>query len=105
MIAERLPILPLRSAPHSYLDLFHKDIYRNDTERIEKTLLENGRTSTELIRDGMTHEKFMRNTRNVIAGFFQEDAPECVRAKQRWLADYFNQSAAGTGIEPVVYDH
>jgi hypothetical protein len=88
----------------SYLDLFHRDIYRNDTERIEKMLQENGRTSTELIRDGMTHEKFMRNTRNVIAGFLQEDAPESVRAKQRWLADYFNQSVAGTGIEPLVYD-
>lgn len=89
----------------SYLDLFHRDIYRNDTERIEKMLQENGRISTELIRDGMTHEKFMRNTRNVIAGFLQEDVPECVRAKQRWLADYFNRSLAQTEIEPLVYDH
>lgn len=86
----------------SFLDLFHKDIDRNDTERIEREVLEDGRTCTRWIRDNMTHGRFMSLARTAIYQRLKEPCPEKVRAKYLWLANYFNSAASELDIDPLL---
>jgi hypothetical protein len=90
-----------------FLDLFHRDIDRNDTQQIERKRLPDGRTETRCVRDGLTHEEFMLRTRAIIEGFLNEESQDTekekakVRAKCLWLANYFNTAVSQYNIEPI----
>lgn len=84
-----------------FLDLFHKDIDRSDTQRIEREVLEDGRTCTRWIRDNMTHDQFMNHARAAIEELLKEPCPDKVRAKYLWLANYFNSATPSLDIAPL----
>jgi hypothetical protein len=84
-----------------FLDLFHRDINHSDTERIVREKMDDGTIGTRWIRDSMTFEDFMRNTRSVIERFLQEQNPEKVCVKYLWLANYFNASLVQHNINPI----
>jgi len=84
-----------------FLDLFHKDIDRKDTQRIEKEILDNGRTIIRWVNDCMTHDKFMVQARVVIEEHLKKRGKEKVCAKYLWLANYFNSSILHMSIPPL----
>lgn len=84
-----------------FLDMFHKDIDRNDTLRIERVPLTGGEHGIRWIRDEMTHDKFMRETRNRLEGHLNAQDREKVRVKYLWLASYFNNSLEQLSIKPL----
>mgnify|MGYP000947743540 CR=1 FL=1 len=81
-----------------FLDMFHRDIDRNDTKRIVRELPDG---KMKWIRDDMTFEKFMRSTRTTIERFLKEKKTEKVRVKYLWLANYFNSSLKQYNIDPL----
>lgn len=85
----------------AFLDLFHRDIARDDTQRIVRENLADGQTCTHWIGDGMTFEEFMRRTRETIARFLADNQPPRIRAKHLWLANYFNEALAGLDVPPI----
>ncbi len=84
-----------------FLDLFHKDIDRDDVQRIVREVFADGRTCTRWIRDDMTHERFMSHARATIEEHLKEQCPDKVRAKYLWLANYFNSAASHLDIAPL----
>ncbi|MCC6697941.1 MAG: hypothetical protein IT365_20110 [Candidatus Hydrogenedentes bacterium] len=84
-----------------FLDVFHKDIDRNDTLRIEREILDGGKFGVRWIRDRITHEAFMRETRKRLANYSAEQQVEKVSMKYLWLANYFNNSIGKLEIEPI----
>jgi hypothetical protein len=84
-----------------YLDFFHSDIVRSDTERIVREQLPHNRWRLRWDRDKVSYEDFMRNTKSTIESFLQMPSLPKIRAKQLWLANYFNESISQYKIEPV----
>lgn len=84
-----------------FLDLFHKDIDRNDTKRIEREIFATGRTGLHWIDDDMTHDKFMSQTRIFIEEQLEIRRAEKVCAKYLWLAKYFNRCISHPDILPL----
>lgn len=83
-----------------FLDLFHKDIDRNDVRQIVAGQLPNGGNGIRCDRDGMTHEDFMRNTRATIEGLLNKNAVNCekVHVKLCWFKNYLNKSIERNSI-------
>ncbi len=84
-----------------FLDLFHKDIDRNDTKRIEREIFATGRTGLHWIDDDMTHDKYMSQTRIFIEEQLEIRRAEKVCAKYLWLAKYFNRCISHPDILPL----
>lgn len=85
-----------------FLDVFHKDIDRDDVLRIERKVLDDGRVEMHWVRDGMTHERFMGQARDSIRHFLDGHHPDKVRAKYLWLANYFDSAASELDIAPLM---
>jgi hypothetical protein len=87
-----------------FVDFFHPDISRSDTERIVRSKLPGDGMCTNWIRDGMTHEQFMRNVGSVLETHLRDALPVSIRVKCLWLANYFNQSLGQSGVLPLPVD-
>jgi hypothetical protein len=96
-----LDSIPTGSDGVPFLDMFHRDIIRNDTQRIVREHLADGRIETRWVRNATTYEQFMRNNKETIESFLEEINPEKVRAKHLWLANYFNATLSRDSIAPI----
>jgi hypothetical protein len=84
-----------------FLDLFHRDIDRNDTKRIELDTFDDGKTTRKWTKKKIKYKQFMRNTRKTIKRLLAADNDDKVSAKYLWLANYFNTSLCQLDINPL----
>lgn len=84
-----------------FLDMFHRDINRDDVVRIERETHPNERVVHRWVRNGMTHQRFMERSRATIEEFLRESNADRVRAKHLWLANYFNSAVSHLNIAPL----
>ncbi len=75
-----------------FLDLFHPEITRNDTERIVRAGEAGGGFTVRWEYDSSTHNTVITNVKELAAKWLDDDdTPEKIRMKYEWLKSYANQ--------------
>lgn len=84
-----------------FFDLFHADLWRNDTSRIIQEVDPDGRAVIRWVGDGGNIKSLLGIARQRIVQWLKEVTQTNVRDKHLWLAKYFNRAAEMSGIEQI----